>query len=110
MKLPVDELIIQREKLTNYLLVLQSKNDKSRFLAQAGFTLDNPADLEKAILDLVRENEAFPDRTDDYGTFYRVTGQIRGELRDLGVVTIWIHGAQDKIYRFITLKPDREEQ
>jgi hypothetical protein len=109
MKLPVDDLIIQREKLTNYLLVLQSKNDKSRFLAQAGFTLDNPDDLENAIRELVRDNEAIQDRIDEYGTFFRVTGQLRGKLHHLGVVTIWIYSSEERFYRFITLKPDREE-
>jgi hypothetical protein len=109
MKLPVDEVIIQREQLTNYLLVLQSKNDKSQFLAQAGFTLDNPDDLEQAIRELIRNNEAIQDRTDEYGIFYHVTGQLRGSLRELGVVTIWIFGKNDLTYRFITLKPFRED-
>jgi hypothetical protein len=40
--------LIPREKLTKYLLVFQPENDKSKFLAQAGFTLDNPDALEAA--------------------------------------------------------------
>lgn len=48
MKLPVDA-IIAREKLTQYLLVPRQKNDKSRFLAQVGFTLQNPEALEEAV-------------------------------------------------------------
>jgi hypothetical protein len=44
------ELLIPREKLTAYLLVPQTKNDKSRFLAQAGFTQANPDALEAAII------------------------------------------------------------
>jgi len=33
-----DNLIIPREKLTKYLLVFQPENDKSQFLALAGYT------------------------------------------------------------------------
>ena len=42
----------------------------AQFLAQAGFTLDNWQALEIAIRELNRSAEAFPDRTNEYGTFY----------------------------------------
>lgn len=45
MKIPVDA-IISNDKLTQYLLVPRQKNDKSGFLAQAGFTMENPEDYE----------------------------------------------------------------
>ena len=38
MKIPNDA-IIPDEKLTRHLLVYKARNDKSKFLAQAGFTL-----------------------------------------------------------------------
>ncbi len=41
MKIPSDA-IIPDEKLTRYLLVPKARNDKSKFLAQAGFTSDIP--------------------------------------------------------------------
>jgi hypothetical protein len=41
MKIPHDA-IRAREKLTHYLLVFRKKNDKSKFLAQAGFIHENP--------------------------------------------------------------------
>jgi hypothetical protein len=37
-----DTAIIPEEKITRYLLVPRIKDDKSKFLAQAGFTQDNP--------------------------------------------------------------------
>ena len=52
MKIPSDA-IIAHEKLTQYLLVERPRNDKARFLAQAGFTLANPLDLEVALRELV---------------------------------------------------------
>jgi len=107
MKLPRD-VVIPREKLTANLLVLQTKNDKSKFLAQAGFTLQNPDALEAAIRRLIGENDAVQDRADEYGTFYRVTGLLYGVTDDLDMITIWIHEAKDSRYRFITLKPNKE--
>ena len=107
MKLPED-VVIPREKLTQYLLVPQVKNDKSKFLAQAGFTQDNPDALEAAIRRLIQEQDAVQDREDEYGTFYRVTGVLHGISKDLNVITIWIHATKEHNYRFITLKPDKE--
>lgn len=40
MKLPSD-VVIAEEKLTQYLLVWRARNDKSAFLAQAGYELSN---------------------------------------------------------------------
>jgi len=42
MKIPPDALI-PLEKLTSYLLVHREWDDKSKFLAQAGFTRENPS-------------------------------------------------------------------
>ena len=101
------QAIIAREKLTHYLLVPKRKNDKSRFLAQAGFTLANPHALETAIRQLLRENEAVVDRENEYGTFYQVQGDLRGPDGILTVVTVWILQDINGTFRFVTLKPAR---
>jgi hypothetical protein len=44
--LPQD-VVIATEKLTQYLLVVLPKDDKSKFLAQAGYTLDHWQQLEQ---------------------------------------------------------------
>jgi hypothetical protein len=41
--------VIPEPKLTQYLLVHRSRDDKSKFLAQGGFTIDTAAELELAI-------------------------------------------------------------
>jgi len=61
MKIPSDA-IIAKEKLTHYLLVWRPKKDKSKFLAQAGFSIENPQDLETAIRRIIRDNEAVLDK------------------------------------------------
>ena len=48
MKIPPDA-VIPEEKLTGYLLVPREYDDKSKFLSQAGFTLEDPEKLIEAI-------------------------------------------------------------
>ena len=107
MNLSEHDVVIPREKLTAYLLVPRDSDDKSKFLAQAGFTQENPDDLEAALRQLITESDAIADRTDAYGTFYRVIGALHGPLKSLSVVTVWLHVTADDIYRFITLKPEK---
>jgi len=107
MKIPPNA-IIPPEKLIGYLLVPQVRNDKSKFLAQAGFTSQNPDALEAAIRRILAENDALQDRENEYGTHYRVVGTLVGPDGDLAVIAIWIFGTKEKQYRFITLKPDKE--
>lgn len=110
MYIPVDAEI-KTEKLTHYLLVPRPKNDKSKFLAKAGFVSDNADMLEVAIRLLIQSNEAIEDHRDDYGIFYQVTGKLVGPDGELDVVTIWVMEPKDNdhVFRFITLKPRREK-
>ena len=90
MKIP-PEALIPRAKLTKYLLVWQRKSDKSKYLARAGFTLENPDELEKAIRRLVTKNEAIYDgHNERHGTFYLVIGKLIGPFSALHVITVWI--------------------
>lgn len=108
MKIPEDASIPD-EKITRYLLVENPRNDKSKFLAQAGFTLENPEALKVAIKSLIREGEAVEDRNNEYGVFYRVTGKLMGANGvSLSVVTIWLQRQIDGKFQFVTLKPFKE--
>lgn len=51
MKLPSDAHIAQ-EKLTRYLLQPRPEDDKSAFLARAGYTLDNPDQQQTKLITL----------------------------------------------------------
>lgn len=111
MKLPADA-IIPNDKLSKYLLIYRPDSDKSKFLAQAGFTGENPAALETAIRQLIAESEAVFDREDDWGTFYSVSGVLKAvDGQDLDVITIWINPKDTpEIYRFVTLKPRKQPE
>jgi hypothetical protein len=100
---------IPNEKLTRYLLVYKVRNDKSQFLAQAGFTTQNPESLRSAIQKLIRASEAVEDRTNEYGTFYEVVGELEGTNGEtLFVTTIWLRQQNDGEFQFVTLIPAKE--
>lgn len=97
MKIPADA-IIPDDKLTRYLLVYKVRNDKSKFLAQAGFTQENPEALRAAIESLAESVEAVEDGTNEYGIFYRVEGDLLGiNGINLSVVTIWLQRQSDGV-------------
>ncbi len=107
MKIPSDAVIPQ-EKLTQYLLVYKEIDDKSKFLAQVGFTQKNPQALVKAIQALTQRENAIHDLTNVYGNYYRVEGELSGPRGCLLVIKIWIAKAHsDGKFRFVTLKPKR---
>ena len=107
MRIPVDA-IIPEEKLTHYLLIPRARDDKSKFLAQAGFTQENPEALLAELKLLADSAEAVEDGKNEYGAFYRVEGNIEGvNGRNLAVVTIWIRWELDGSFHFVTLKPQR---
>lgn len=67
MKIPSDA-VIPDAKPTQYLLILKPRNDKSQYLAQGGFNLNNWQQLKTAIQTIILNNEAIEDRTDEYGS------------------------------------------
>ena len=108
MKLP-DKSIISQEKITDYLLKWQPDNDKSRFLAQAGYSLDNWQRLLGDIRNQVLPIEAELVRKTAYGDLFEIRGKLVGPNNvSLSVVTIWIKENRSQQTKFITLFPDRE--
>jgi hypothetical protein len=105
MRIPADA-IIPRDKLTRYLLIPRPWDDKSRFLAQVGFLPTNPDELDTAIRAAVASFDATEDGVNDYGTFFRVEGELQGPTgRSLPVVLIWLQWKLDDTFHFVTLKP-----
>lgn len=106
-----DDAVIPSEKLTKYLLAPRPWDDKSKFLAQAGFDQTNQDSLLSSIRALAIGVEGTEDGTNEYGTFYRVEGSLVGPGgKSLAVVTIWIRWHSDGSFHFVTLKPWRTSQ
>jgi hypothetical protein len=107
MRIPADAIIAD-DKLTRYLLVPRPFDDKSGFLAQAGFTLFNWAVLRQAIRALADSAEAMEDGGNEYGVFFQVRGPLVGPGGMLRVKLIWMRRAIDGRYYLVTIVPWKE--
>ena len=109
MKLPTDAQIAP-EKLTSYLLVKRPVGDKSEFLKQAAYTLDNPERLEEDIRRQILILDAVSIEKTHYGELFEIRGSLAGpNSRILRVKTVWMQEFRTGITKFITLYPDRGE-
>ncbi|HSF38323.1 MAG TPA: hypothetical protein VLT87_00940 [Thermoanaerobaculia bacterium] len=109
MKIPADA-VIPLDKITRYLLVFRERDDKSKFLTKAGFTPKNPHRLLAALSELAATTEAVEDGDNEYGEFFRTEGRLNGPNgRALPVVLIWLRRYADGQFRFVTLKPLKEQ-
>lgn len=107
MRLPNDTLIAP-EKLAKYLLRWRPEDDKSAYLAQAGYTLENSERLLADLQAQVMLNEIETTENTEYGPKYTVRGVLRGPNgRELHIVTIWLAEEATGCTRFITLFPDK---
>lgn len=108
MKLPED-VSIPGDKILRYLLLPREENDKSQFLAIAGYTLATWEALERDLYELAKIYEISDIAISPYGIKYEVRGTLTGPNdRTLYVVTVWITLEAAGETRFVTLFPDRE--
>jgi len=107
MKLPDDALIAQK-KLRLYLLTLRKRNDKSQWLAQAGYTLENWQVLEKDLRNQILAVDATPSENTEYGQMYEIQRKLVGPNGiNLLVCTIWMTETATGNTKFITMYPDK---
>ncbi len=107
MKLPADSLIA-RDKLTHYLLVSQAHGDKSAFLAQVGYTLQNADDLLHDLRLQILSLDAQLSESNQFGQYYEIRGTLTGPNGGtLAVRTIWITEHLSDITKFVTLIPSK---
>ncbi len=107
MKLP-SGLVIQDRKLTHYLLVYQAEDDKSEFLASAGYTLQNWQLLKRDILKAMTIAELAEVMPTDWGTRFKVKAQWDGlNGQRLKVIVIWQQDDGSDAIRLVTLYPDK---
>jgi len=106
-KLPGDALIAA-EKLTSYLLVKRPVGDKSEFLRQAGYTLDNWQRLEQDIrVQILPKDAVLVERT-AYGELFEIRGSLVGPNGVvLAVRTVWMREREGDLTKFITLYRDK---
>jgi len=96
--------VIATAKLTGYLLVPLAKDDKSQFLAQAGYTIEKWQQLERDLREQILSLEALPTARTQYGQKYAITGDLNSPSgRTIQVKTIWIDTGE--VTQFVTLFP-----
>lgn len=106
-KLNPDSVIDER-KLKEYLLMPRIEDDKSGFLALAGYSLANWHQLEQHLRRQL-EQDAVLIQTTQYGEMYHIKGKLTGPTgKVLSVITVWIRLGATGETRFITLVPDKE--
>lgn len=102
------KIIVQKEKILNYLLKPRLRNDKSQFLNKLGFFEYNWEFLRSSILNIFHEYIPESIEENEYGTIYNVCGILRGTNNNtLYVKTIWINLYSSKEIKFVTLFPER---
>jgi hypothetical protein len=105
MKLPADAVIAEGE-MAGYLLRWRPENDKSRFLAKAGYTPAHAHRLASDIRHQLLPLEAAFEEATEYGNKYRINGSLIGPNgRALPVVSIWMTESATGLTKFITLYP-----
>ena len=78
MRLPRDT-VIAREKVTGYLLRWREEDDKSAFLALAGYTLENAEQLINDLREQLMTLDAEFIEDTEYGPKYRIRGAYRAK-------------------------------
>src|SRR5688572_27124372 len=100
--------VIAHAKLKKYLLEWRAENDKSRFLAQGGYTAANADELLDDIRRQLLPLEAEFEEKTEYGDKYRICGTLEGRNgRALAVVSIWMIEDATQTTKFITLYPHK---
>jgi hypothetical protein len=100
--------VITPAKITQYLLIPLPKDDKSKFLAQAGYTLENWQQLAMDIKAQILTQPAQLIQETRYGQKYQIKANLTGPNHvTLKTLTIWM--TYQNVCRFITLIPDKGE-
>jgi hypothetical protein len=107
MKLPADT-VIPRANATDYLLIPQARGDKSAFLEQAGYTLENAELLLRDLRAQLLPLEAVPGKSNQFGIYYETRGNLTGPNGvTLAVRAIWMTEHLSRVTKFVTLLPDK---
>jgi hypothetical protein len=112
MKLPaVQEAIVPRTKITDYLLCLTHTNgqSKARFFLNQGFFIADWQELAEALKDLAQRNEVINVEKTPFGMRYVIDGKINSpNQRNLFIRTIWFIEHEKTIPIFVTAYPQQE--
>jgi len=100
------DAFIAPEKISRYLLRWRPEDDKSSFLARAGYTAEQSERLRQDIRSQLLPLDAEFLEVTEYGPKYQIRGSLRGPNgAGLHVITIWMTEEASQQTKFITLYP-----
>lgn len=103
MKLPADATIAP-VKFTRYLLLLQLRSDKSRYLARAGYTVANVERLIDDLRSQILPLDAVLWRSTRFGETYLIDGPLLGPSdQRIDLRTVWQRDPLFGAVHFVTL-------
>ena len=104
MIIPADATIAV-EKVRDYLLKPLDVDDKSGYLALAGYTREDYWELMRDIRSQLLPAEGTFQKSNQFGEYYIVPGRLHGPNgRRLSVNSIWLKDNDDP-FKFVTLRP-----
>lgn len=108
MRLPTDTIIAE-SKLKFYLLTWRASDDKSVWLAKAGYSLENWQDLEQDLRHLISSHDAKLFETTRFGKMYEIKTVLSGPNgKSLRIRSYWMTESATGLTKFITMFPDKE--
>ena len=101
--------LIAPGKIKDYLLSQRKRNDKSKWLAKAGYSLNNWQQLEIDLRAQILSLDAVLIDKSIYGNIFEIRGILHGPNGNfLEVCTIWMIEHKSKLTKFITMYPGKK--
>lgn len=104
------ELVVAEEKITKYLLDMDSPQGRGKaiFLMKFGFEKEIPHILVEALISHAHLNEICNTTTSDYGVKYQIEGPLQApDNRFPHMTVIWIIKHESQIAQLVTAMPKK---
>jgi hypothetical protein len=102
------KLIVEQEKIHNYLLKKMDKADKSNFLNTIGYTPDNWENLKNDIINQFSNYNYEIYNENEFGVLYKIIGKLVAPNKTVDLVTIWIKLKGTEVLKLVTLFPNHK--
>ncbi len=99
------ELVIEKQKILEYLLKPIEKADKSKFLNLIGYNIENWSKLKDDIIEQFSNYQVVTYDKNEYGVLYRIDGKLVAPLKTIDLTTIRI-GMNENL-KLVTLFPKK---
>jgi hypothetical protein len=110
MRLPQDSEI-RPEKITDYLLKPRTRNDKSKFLAELGYSTENWQALQADIRTQILTSEAGLDEKTPFGDMYKIEASLTGPNgKTRKVLTFWMFNVILNTAHLVTMYPAKGDE